>query len=44
MTNTAWRNGRRAVGKVGIAEALTIDDDGKRDARATTTCLVSPLP
>jgi len=33
MSNTAWQNGRRAVGKVGIAEALSIDVDGKRDAR-----------
>ena len=44
MSNTAWQNGRRAVGKVGIAEALIIDVDGKRYARATTTCLVFPLP
>jgi hypothetical protein len=33
MTNTAWQNGRRAVGKVGLAEALIIDVDGKRAAR-----------
>ena len=44
MTNTAWQNGRRAVGKVGIAEALITDVDGKRYAHATTICLIFPLP
>jgi hypothetical protein len=44
MTKTAWQNGRRTVRKVGIVEALIIDVEGKRYARATTTCLVFPPP
>jgi uncharacterized protein (TIGR00369 family) len=30
--------------RVGIAEALIADVDGKRYAHATTTCLIFPLP
>jgi uncharacterized protein (TIGR00369 family) len=30
--------------RVGIAEAIITDVDGKRYAHATTTCLIFPLP
>jgi len=44
MSNTARQNGRRAAGKVVIAEALITDVEGKRYAHETTICLIFPLP